>query len=90
MDKKGQYCGPQHFWNDHALNHREKYFYSYYGSYSPYTNLKYYKPLESHNSLPFQMEPFCGMLNNENNENNDYTLYILCVFVLIYVLFVKK
>lgn len=79
-----QYQGPLHYWNHRSLVPREQYYYGYYGTYGPHTDLSLYKPVGS-TSLPSMshMENFSGGCSLCSTP---FWKFVLCIFFAWFLL----
>ena len=73
---KGIYRGPPHYWNHYSLVPREKYYYSYYGTYGPDTDLSMYEPI-AEDTIQIQSNNIENF-STSGNQNN-YGTMIMCL-----------
>lgn len=78
---KGIYKGAPHYWYQHSLVPRERYYYGYYGMYGPWTDKSKYKPIVE-GDYPLQENFGCGCSVKN-------WILILFVIIALYLLFGK-
>lgn len=77
-----QYQGPSHYWNHYSLVPREQYYYGYYGTYGPHTDLSMYEPIGESNSITGnKIESFIGSSN--------YSFFNIVVCIVLAWIFLK-